>query len=570
MRKRFIRGEPLQLGEGGSVPDTVVLYRAGVVGTYLGPIQWGAAGAEQVAAAWRARSRDFGFDYEHMSRRPDATPAQMAASGWGTIAPTPEACVVSGVWFTDQAAGMIERGEMRYLSPVIALDDDYDPPMIVDVLMAALTNTPGTWGAAPIAFAEGEAAGAGIVPRPDQGHPDQGRPDRGPEPAPHPHGSPPALEVSRVLLERRDGSTLWGRRADDNLYTTPGGRARRGELPVDCAARELREEAGLRVPSRDLRYQGTLRASDSRSGAPVDVHVYRALVEDNVSPSPAGDPDHEVRAWEWLPAFPEPTKIHAPGRCAVSVLCGRASPAQMSEPTPNGDRNMNLTSFRAHLVALIGMLPALTGDQAPAELAQAAKDIEPKLRALDDALGAAGVVAAADGEQVPISNPAADPSAMTDPEQQATAELCEAVKTALGLKSAVGARGAFLAFHDASTTAAATAGRAAEDAQRAQRAARRAELLAEAGRLSPKRQGEFAQFSDADLEGFCNVARGQRLPNTRPASPGAPASAPAQRNAQLSETDRSVIAAAKSRGIHISEEDYLATKASRQARERGK
>lgn len=255
---------------------------------------------------------------------------------------------------------------------------------------------------------------------------------------PHPHGNPATAEVSSVLVHREsDGHSLWGKRNDSGRHTSPGGRLRKGERPVDAAARELKEEAGIDKPAHELAYMGTVRCADD-AGRPIDVHGYRCSVPDHVRPTSERDPDREVGEWEYLAEHPL-TTMHAP-RNALSVLSARhehlnfaksgpakgttekdsakmsadkagqekqlnESPAQMgkgakmstdnsgktaTEKTVGSTDNMDTQKARALTLSLLGGLPGLSGDGVSAEVATAAQAALSSLKKLDEALAASG------------------------------------------------------------------------------------------------------------------------------------------------------------------------------------
>ena len=72
--------------------------------------------------------------------------------------------------------------------------------------------------------------------------------------------------VCEVLVRHADGSYLLMRRDPRKHYgglweATAGGSALRGEAPLDCARRELREETGIRA--EELRELGRVRSADT-------------------------------------------------------------------------------------------------------------------------------------------------------------------------------------------------------------------------------------------------------------------------------------------------------------------
>ena len=72
--------------------------------------------------------------------------------------------------------------------------------------------------------------------------------------------------VCDVLVRHTDGSYLLMRRDPRKHYgglweTTAGGSALRGEAPLDCARRELREETGIRA--EELQELGRVRSGNT-------------------------------------------------------------------------------------------------------------------------------------------------------------------------------------------------------------------------------------------------------------------------------------------------------------------
>lgn len=112
----------------------------------------------------------------------------------------------------------------------------------------------------------------------------------------------PKMGVVACMVHRPDGATLWGRRRDSGLYTTPTGKLNPGEAPEAGAARELYEEAGLRADR--MTALGCTETPRAR------VHCFRVDVPADAQPTVAHDPDREVVAWEWLPEFPPEADVH--------------------------------------------------------------------------------------------------------------------------------------------------------------------------------------------------------------------------------------------------------------------
>jgi len=81
-----------------------------------------------------------------------------------------------------------------------------------------------------------------------------------------------------------EGKVLLVRTSYRNCYSLPGGFVRRGELPLQAARRELREELGIDLPEQTLRHawhgtilfesrQDTIDIWEASMDSPLAVHV---------------------------------------------------------------------------------------------------------------------------------------------------------------------------------------------------------------------------------------------------------------------------------------------------------
>jgi len=527
----------LPLGPNNEPPRDFTLIRRGPMATVYGEFYWDDESAKSVSVRWARRNRRFMWDYQHLSDkdgRPDADgkPTPMASvhdrrsAGDGAAQADAQGFHLLGQHWTPDADGYIRRREYLYFSPVLAIDEESEPPgRILDVIKSSLTNDPATLGcpqlvslsaddavaaeqieamsapvlaslslgaeatvrtgthptlaeqlkmtpeaqalasvaidAAPVAVS---VAGQEVPAAPSTGSATISLAETSEALTPHPHGSAPSAEVSSVLVHREsDGHTLWGKRNDSGRHTSPGGRLRKGERPVDAAARELKEEAGIDKPAHELSYMGTVRCADDK-GAPIDVHGYRCTVPDHVMPTGERDPDREVGSWEYLSEHPLAT-MHAP-RNALSVLSARhehldlspraskdsaggaKSKVQLSEQTANRPKgtehmttkvigstdNMDTQKARALTLSLLGGLPSLSGDGVSAEVATAAQSAMQTLKGLDDALAAAG----ATGEGIAID---------------AMLSLAEVVKEVTGSASLDGCAGRLYSLQERASVA---------------------------------------------------------------------------------------------------------------------
>ena len=95
------------------------------------------------------------------------------------------------------------------------------------------------------------------------------------------------------------GSKLcMGIRTDDGRWTTPGGHCDEGETPIEGAVREVAEETGIDLDPSELQFLAQ-ESLTNRSGEPIEVHVFKAEVDDKRTTT-REDPDDEVKKWEWI------------------------------------------------------------------------------------------------------------------------------------------------------------------------------------------------------------------------------------------------------------------------------
>ena len=103
--------------------------------------------------------------------------------------------------------------------------------------------------------------------------------------------------IARVGLFH--GSKLcMGIRTDGGRWTTPGGHCDEGETPLEGAVREVAEETGVDLEPSELQFLAQ-ESLTNRSGEPIEVHVFKAEVDDKRTTT-REDPDDEVKKWEWI------------------------------------------------------------------------------------------------------------------------------------------------------------------------------------------------------------------------------------------------------------------------------
>lgn len=126
---------------------------------------------------------------------------------------------------------------------------------------------------------------------------------------------------STTVAVMAGGCLLMGKRRDSGKWTLPGGGMNDGELPLQGALRELREEAGIDAPGLQLLGSDIIKG---RSGREVCIYCYRLDTQRRAT-STAQDPDQEVNAWEWVDVtggLPDAIKgnLHSPKNLLLAKL----------------------------------------------------------------------------------------------------------------------------------------------------------------------------------------------------------------------------------------------------------
>ncbi len=104
-------------------------------------------------------------------------------------------------------------------------------------------------------------------------------------------------DVYVLLLRRSPDASSW-----PGQWTFPGGRLEPGEGLRDCAARELIEETGLRLPSLELL---TVTECDSSRGRMIGI-VYRGHCYHGETPVNREPESHDAMGWFPFRMLPEP------------------------------------------------------------------------------------------------------------------------------------------------------------------------------------------------------------------------------------------------------------------------
>lgn len=95
----------------------------------------------------------------------------------------------------------------------------------------------------------------------------------------------------------RDGKMLMGKRKDNGRWTQPGGHLEPGEDPRAGAARELFEEAGIKLDPEVLKplASKTVKKPDGKT---IKVYAFVAHVPGSTKSTVRHDPDEEVHRWQ--------------------------------------------------------------------------------------------------------------------------------------------------------------------------------------------------------------------------------------------------------------------------------
>lgn len=123
--------------------------------------------------------------------------------------------------------------------------------------------------------------------------------------------------VASVAVFSEEGLLLFGKRADNNKWSLPGGHFEPGEYPTQAAIRELWEEAKL-VPLKDIEFLGDGKVPGA------NVHVFSFKVHVDKEPDSGLDPDEEFSEFKWVNPDRIPTEItdnlHSPKNVTLQLL----------------------------------------------------------------------------------------------------------------------------------------------------------------------------------------------------------------------------------------------------------
>ena len=178
------------------------------------------------------------------------------------------------------------------------------------------------------------------------------------------------VRVSVICALNAQGFQLWGKRLDNDKFTTPAGHVERGETPLEGAKRELWEEAGLQSDKWEFLGQGTVE----KDGETLLVYCYQAEIAPGSAPTSKNDPDHEVEEWKWISpigGLPDIVmeNLHAKDNVLLKLLGLQKGEVKKSELPPVSELLMKSAVAMASPAPMVqASLPSGgTSEQVPAE-----------------------------------------------------------------------------------------------------------------------------------------------------------------------------------------------------------
>lgn len=142
-----LRGADITPDDDGVLPSTFRILRAGENPTAKGTLLFDDAAAQSVMAAYEQHGVDVMIDLEHLSLDQESRNFDPDARGWAKLAVRDgELWAVDVRWGPDGALRLTERRQ-RYVSPVVAVDDD---GRVMSLLNIAITALPATDNAQPL------------------------------------------------------------------------------------------------------------------------------------------------------------------------------------------------------------------------------------------------------------------------------------------------------------------------------------------------------------------------------------------------------------------------------------
>lgn len=128
------------------------------------------------------------------------------------------------------------------------------------------------------------------------------------------------------FIERDDGAMLLVRLSYRHRWGVPGGLLKRGELPVEAAHREVREEVGL-----EIELIGEPAVVVDAEAQRVDL-VYRARVADGEDATTAQPLSPEIVEAAWFPTASLPELQHETSGALVALARSARSPQAVPLP----------------------------------------------------------------------------------------------------------------------------------------------------------------------------------------------------------------------------------------------
>lgn len=137
-------------------PKEFLMWEFGEIETTKGTFTLTKENAAEIVRKVQERGLELAFDYEHATFNPTDN-GPVPAAGWHTLELRNDGLWLSGIEWTETAADMIKKRELRYYSPAFEVNDANE---IVGYLNCALTNFPATKNLKPLVASARAAAAA--------------------------------------------------------------------------------------------------------------------------------------------------------------------------------------------------------------------------------------------------------------------------------------------------------------------------------------------------------------------------------------------------------------------------
>ena len=135
--------------------------------------------------------------------------------------------------------------------------------------------------------------------------------------------SVPTQTIGTVVIVTSGNKILLGKRKNSYMsgfYGAPGGRVEPTEKVIDCAKRELLEEAGIKVDTLD--YIGVVR--DMNNGYSF---IHFAFLCKDFKGEPKLTEPEKCEGWEWIDSYKIPNNTLIGHKAAIDMFLNPNSPS---------------------------------------------------------------------------------------------------------------------------------------------------------------------------------------------------------------------------------------------------